>query len=99
MSLSKWITTHLSFRRVARYNLHMDNADTYSHAVAAVLRKHWEASGLTYTELAERTGLGRATVERVINGKREATAYYLHQLCAEFGISPGSVLDEADKAG
>lgn len=77
----------------------MDNTDNYSQAVAAVLRKHWEASNLSYSELALRTGLGRATVERVINGKREATAYYLHQLCAEFGVSPGSVLDEADKLG
>lgn len=79
----------------------MDNAqnDNYSQAVAAVLRRHYQASGLSYSTLAERTGLGRATVERVINGKREATAFYLHQLCAVFGISPGSVLDEADKAG
>lgn len=79
----------------------MDNAqnDNYSLAVAAVLRRHYISSGLSYSTLAERTGLGRATVERVINGKREATAFYLHQLCAEFGISPGSVLDEADKAG
>jgi len=79
----------------------MDNIqnDKYSQAVASILRNHYEASGLSYSTLAERTGLGRATVERVINGKREATAYYLHQLCNEFGISPGSVLDAADKIG
>lgn len=79
----------------------MDNAsgNDYSQAVAAILRRHWEASGLSYTAIAEQTGLGRATVVRVINGEREATAYYLHKLCEVFGISPGSVLDEADKVG
>jgi plasmid maintenance system antidote protein VapI len=78
----------------------MDNTgDTYSQAVAALLRKQYEASGLSYTKISELTGLGRATVERVINGKREATAYYLHKLCEVFGTSPGSLLDEADKLG
>jgi plasmid maintenance system antidote protein VapI len=78
----------------------MDNTgDTYSQAVAALLRKQYEASGLSYTKISEMTGLGRATVERVINGKREATAYYLHKLCEVFGTSPGSLLDEADKLG
>jgi plasmid maintenance system antidote protein VapI len=78
----------------------MDNAGgTYSQAVAAILRKQYEASGLSYTRISEMTGLGRATVERVINGKREATAYYLHKLCEVFGTSPGSILDEADKLG
>jgi plasmid maintenance system antidote protein VapI len=78
----------------------MDNTgDTYSQAVAALLRKQYEASGLSYTKISEMTGLGRATVERVINGKREATAYYLHKLCEVFGTSPGSILDEADKLG
>jgi plasmid maintenance system antidote protein VapI len=79
----------------------MDNevSDSYSQAVAAILRRNWEASSLTYSAVAERTGLGRATVERVINGKREATAYYLHKLCEVFGTTPGAVLSEADNAG
>lgn len=78
----------------------MDNTgDTYSQAVAALLRKQYEASGLSYSKIADLTGLGRATVERVINGKREATAYYLHKLCDVFGVTPGSILDEADKLG
>ena len=79
----------------------MDNvqADQYSKAVSAILRREYIARGLSYSALAERTGLGRATVERVINGKREATALYLYLLCNEFGISPGEVLSEADNAG
>lgn len=79
----------------------MDNAqlDSYSQAVAAILRRNYEQGGYTYDELVELTGISKATVVRVINGKREATAYYLHKLCEVYGITPGSVLDEADNAG
>ena len=79
----------------------MDNEkdDSYSQAVAAIIRRHYKESGLSYSTLAERTGLARSTVERVINGKRVVNALYLHRLCIEFGISPGSVLDEAANAG
>ena len=88
-------------RRVAVTIISMDNAglDEYSQAVAAIFRQHYEASGLSYSTLADQTGLSRSTVVRVINGKREATAYYLHKLCEVFNISPGEVLDEADNAG
>jgi transcriptional regulator with XRE-family HTH domain len=79
----------------------MDNVqlDKYSQAVASILRQHYEASGLSYSTIAERTGLSRATIVRVINGQREATAFYLHQLCEVFAITPGSVLDAADSKG
>lgn len=73
--------------------------DPYSKAVATILRRQYEDSGLSYSTISEQTGLGRATVERVINGKREATAFYLHKLCEVFGTSPGSVLDEAERLG
>jgi transcriptional regulator with XRE-family HTH domain len=79
----------------------MDNAqiDNYSKAVASLLRQHYEASGLSYSAISDATGLARSTVVRVINGEREATAYYLHKLCEVFGVTPGSVLDAADNAG
>lgn len=79
----------------------MDNeqGDSYSQAVAAILRRHYEQSDISYTKIASRTGLGRATVVRVINGEREATAFYLHKLCEVFNVTPGSVLDEADNLG
>jgi plasmid maintenance system antidote protein VapI len=79
----------------------MDNAQTsdYGKAVAEVLRQKYEASRLSYTAISEKSGLPRSTVVRVINGQREATAFYLHKLCEVFGITPGSVLDAADNAG
>lgn len=80
---------------------HMDNmsGDLYSQAVASILRRHYEATGISYSKLAAQTGLSRPTIERVINGKREATAYYLYRLCEAFGTTPGAVLDEADNNG
>ena len=79
----------------------MDNTQIspYGLAVAVILRRLYEENDDTYKEIAAQTGLGMATVVRVINGKREATAYYLHKLCEVFNISPGEVLDEADNAG
>lgn len=70
--------------------------DKYSESVAAILRRNYESCGYTYDEIAEITGLSKPTVFRVINGQREATAFYLHKLCEVFKITPGSVLDEAD---
>lgn len=79
----------------------MDNStgvDDYTLKVAAVLRRHYKATGKSYTQLAEATGLARATVERILNGKREANTRYLDVLCKEFGVTPGSVLNEADES-
>lgn len=72
--------------------------DSYTKAVAVVLRHLYEESGKTYQELADKTGLSRPTIERVINGKREVNARYLNLLCPEFGTTPGAVLNEADNS-
>ena len=79
----------------------MDNTQIspYGLAVAVILRRLYEENSDTYDEIAEQTGLAKSTVFRVINGEREATAFYLHKLCEVFKVSPGSVLDEADSAG
>ena len=90
------------FRRVAGKLIHMDNnggrVDDYTKKVAAILRREYERQGLSYAALADMTGLGRATVERIINGKRPVTTFYLNLLCPIFGTTPGAVMNEADKA-
>ena len=73
--------------------------DDYSLRVAAILRKQYEISGLTYAQITKATGLSGSTVNRVINGKRHATAFYLHKLCEVLSLSPGEVLDAADNVG
>ena len=78
----------------------MDNAtggngvDPYTAKVAAILRREYEAKGISYTALAEQSGLGRATVVRIINGERPISTYYLSVLCPLLGTSPEAVLTE-----
>lgn len=74
-----------------------NNVDDYTMAVATILTREKERTGLSFSKIAELTGIGRATVVRVLAGERPITTYYLHQLAQVFGISPGSVLAEADE--
>jgi transcriptional regulator with XRE-family HTH domain len=66
--------------------------DDYGLAVAAILRKKFDASGLSYTVISERTGLSRSTIVRVINGERVATVSYLKKLGEVFGVPSSSLL-------
>ena len=76
----------------------MDNAsgDIFTQSLAAVLRRHKEDSGHSFDKLVELTGIPRASVERIINGKRAVSAYNLQLLCDVFDVSPGEVMDEAN---
>lgn len=75
----------------------MDNElDAYTQTVAAILTRAKERSGLSFTKIAEQTGIARATVVRVLAGERPITTFYLHQLAHTFGVSPAAVLVEAD---
>ena len=75
----------------------MDNEqDAYTQSVAAILTRAKERSGLSFSKIAEQTGIARATVVRVLAGERPITTFYLHQLARAFGISPAAVLGEAD---
>ena len=78
----------------------MDNKpgemDSYNTAVATILRRLYGESGKSYQELADATGIARATIVRVINNERAATARYIHALAKEFGTTPGAIFNEAD---
>lgn len=78
----------------------MDNQagelDSYNMAVSKVLRRLYEQSGISYTELANRTGIAKSTIVRAVNGERQITAKYVHALAQEFGTSAGAIFNEAD---
>lgn len=76
----------------------MDNeVDDYTRIVAALLTEAKTRSGLSFSKIADRTDIARATVVRVLAGERPITTFYLHQLAHLFGTTPGAVLEEADK--
>lgn len=77
----------------------MDNnvvVDEYTKKVASIIRRHQEASGISYRSLVDLTGLSLSTVERLLNGKRQITIAYLYALAPHLGFEPHEVLAEAD---
>lgn len=85
----------------ARILTHMDNErariDDYTKRVAELLREHHKASGLSYDVIAERSGLSRPTVERVLNAKRPITISYLNSLGKVLGFEPSELLNRAEE--
>lgn len=78
--------------------IHVDNdVDPYTQLVAGVLRDAKERSGLSFSGIADRTEIARATIVRVLRGERPITVFYLHELARVFELSPSDVLTEADR--
>lgn len=70
--------------------------DDYTRIVAEILTAAKERSGLSFTKIAERTDIARATIVRVLAGERPISAFYLRELSRVFDTTPGAVLAEAD---
>ena len=70
-------------------------AERYNQKVAALFRREYERRGLTYDEIAERTGLSRMTVVRIINGQRPITVAYLAALSPVLGFDMAKLINEA----
>ncbi len=78
----------------------MDNdkkPDDYTRAVARALTEAKKKSGKSFDALAAETGLGRATVVRLLAGERNITLMYLRALCAALNLDASTVLDDAAK--
>lgn len=74
-----------------------ETVDDYTRAIASILKTRQQETGPSYTQLAATTGLGRATIERALNGKREIKSSYLRLLCEALELDITAVLTEADK--
>ncbi|MDR6691378.1 cyanate lyase [Microbacterium sp. 1154] len=77
----------------------MDNEtpDAYTRAVARILTDAKKKSGKSFTALATDTGLGRATVVRLLAGERDINIGYLRALSAALDLDAATVLNDADK--
>lgn len=51
-----------------------------------IIRELREHAGLTQTELAERSGVSRATVNRIENGKEETSTKTLEKIASALGV-------------
>lgn len=76
----------------------MDTPDIdaqYNKAVADILRARKDDVGITFDDLANATGLPRATVARVIYGQRDIKIYALRRIAEVLELDVAAVLDEA----
>jgi transcriptional regulator with XRE-family HTH domain len=64
--------------------------------VARALTAAKDAAGLSYTELGDRTGFGRASVVRWLDGSRSPQVRDFYRLCEVLGVDPRDVLSSAE---
>ena len=83
-----------------RYHFPVDTQDEarYNKAVADILREKKDELGLSFDTLAAATGLGRATVARLMYGQRELKVYALRRLASVLELDVGEVLDRAESS-
>lgn len=77
-------------------NMQLGEIDSYNTAVAEILRRLYDNSEKSYSQLAEETGIDRATIVSVINNERPATAGHVNALAREFDTTAGAIFTEAD---
>jgi transcriptional regulator with XRE-family HTH domain len=63
--------------------------DLYNEAMATsdLLRRHMERKGMTIVDLARRSGVGVATISRIINGHYEPRQSTREKIAAALGVS------------
>jgi len=67
----------------------------YAKALGAVLTDHKDASGLSFNDLAQMTGLSRAHLTRVFYGTIDARIQDLERLCKVLEVDLVDVIAEA----
>ena len=73
-----------------------EEADIIESRLASRLAALRGAKGWSLDELAERTGISRATLSRVENGSTSPTAAQLGRLCTAFGLTMSRLMVEAE---
>lgn len=73
-----------------------DPARGLNAAIAAELRAERAASRMSFDELAERTGISKRTLLRLLNGERAVTMAYLETICEELGVTMSAIAARAE---
>lgn len=68
-----------------------------NRAAARILKVQMEESSTTQRELARRTGIGQATISRMLNGKSGMTLDHFEALCRALRLSPADVISDASR--
>lgn len=84
-----------------RYPEHVpnpDEVDLMSLELARLLTEAKEVAGLTFDELGNASGFGRATVVRWLNGERSPRIRDFYRLCAILHVDPRDLMVAANAA-
>lgn len=73
----------------------MSTNDRVAAALGQVIRDTAEDKGMTITELAEKSGVHRVSIQRYIRGDREARLAELSRLADALGVDAGEMVDRA----
>ena len=73
----------------------MSANDRVAAALGQVIRDTAEDKGMTITELAEKSGVHRVSIQRYIKGDREARLAELSRLADALGVDAGEMVDRA----
>ena len=73
----------------------MSTNDRVAAALGQVIRDTADDKGMTITELAEKSGVHRVSIQRYIKGDREARLAELSRLADALGVDAGEMVDRA----
>ena len=73
----------------------MSTNDRVAAALGQVIRDTADDKGMTMTELAEKSGVHRVSIQRYIKGDREARLAELSRLADALGVDAGEMVDRA----
>ena len=73
----------------------MSTNDRVAAALGQVIRDTAEDKGMAITELAEKSGVHRVSIQRYIKGDREARLAELSRLADALGVDAGEMVDRA----
>jgi transcriptional regulator with XRE-family HTH domain len=77
----------------------MGNTDTFDTKLVARLAALREGRGWSLDQLAQRSGISRATLSRLERGDSSPTAALLGRLCAAYGLPMSRLIAEVEEGG
>ena len=73
----------------------MSANDHVAAALGQIIRDTADDKGMTITELAEKSGVHRVSIQRYIKGDREARLAELSRIADALGVDAGEMVDRA----
>jgi transcriptional regulator with XRE-family HTH domain len=74
-----------------------NHPDEFTEYVARSLDAERSAARLTVDELAERSGVAKRTLYRILNAERDISIAQLAQLAPVFGLRPSDIFADAER--